>query len=494
VSTLLIGLDIGTTSVKAGLFDATGRLLAVAAAPQPLHAPVPGWAEQDPADWWAGSCQVLKRILEGIDVSRVGALGLSGQCPGHVLVDPNGQPLGPAIIWRDLRAQAEAAWIASRVSRKQALEWLGTEPPTDAGAPPARLVWLARHRPAEWAAARTVLQPKDFIALCLTGECATDRHSAYCLAHASTGAYAPDYFADLGLPVDKMPVVLEPTRVVGQVSQAAARATGLLEGTPLVCGTIDAYCDNLAGGLLLERRAVDVAGTSEILSLGTSGRVEAAGVFPAEVGGAPFLCGPTQAGGDTLRWLADGFYPEFGGRTDFARLEAEAAAIPPGSQGLVFLPYLSGERAPLWDAQARAAFYGLTMRHDRRHMTRAVYEGVAFAVRHILETAESACGEKALELVVCGGGSQSQFWNQVKADVLGRPVHPTQVTQSGCLGAAILAAVGAGLQPDLRRACQTMILFQAPVAPHPELAEVYAHNYQVYLRLYPALKMVEPLP
>jgi xylulokinase len=488
---LLIGLDIGTSSVKAGLFDQHGQLLAKASAPVMLYSPESGWAEQDPLDWWKGTCHVLTEIMHNIDPAQVIVLGLSGQCPGHVLVNTDLQPLGRTIIWRDLRAGEEASWITRNISSTQAREWIGTDHPGHPSLSPARLLWLKKHQKEAWDQAVKVLQPKDFIALLLTGNFATDCHSAYCLANPETGVYDPRYFNLLGIPIQKMPVVFDPAAIVGEVTAKAAKLTGLNPGTRVVGGTIDAYCDNLAGGVIFEGRAVDVAGTSEIVSLGIDRKVEAEGVYPSRIGNAGmFLCGPTQAGGDTLRWLANCFFAELKGSQHFEKMEKEAQAVPAGCEGLVFLPYLNGERAPIWDAEARGVFFGLTFAHTRQHCTRAVYESVGFAIRHILEIAEAASGKVAREVVVCGGGSHSRFWNQVKADILQRPIRPTAISETGCLGAAILASVGAGLHPDLKAACERMIIFKDQVIPQRELANVYETSYRTYRRLYPALKTV----
>jgi xylulokinase len=486
---VVIGLDVGTSSVKAAGFDRNGRLLAKASAPIVLHSPTPGWAEQEPGDWWQAVCVVLKETLKNLAPGRVAGLGLSGQCPGHVLVGADRQSLGRAIIWRDQRAVEQAAWLGRQVTPAQAERWVGSGHLAEPTSPPARLLWLKENRGDDWGRAVSVLQPKDYIALQLTGRTGTDRHSAYCLAHPETGRYDPEYFDLLGLTLDKLPPTLRPTETLGRVTAQAGLQTGLEAGTPVVIGTIDAYCDNLAGGVLRPDRAVDVAGTSEIVSLAVERKLETEGVFPASLeDGGTFLCGPTQAGGDTLRWLSTCFYSEDTPAVNYGKMEAQARASQAGCDGLIFLPYLNGERAPLWEAGARGAFIGLTFQHDRRHCTRAVYEGIGFAVRHILETCETAAGRKAQELVVCGGGSRSAFWNQVKADILQRPVRPTAVSETGCLGAAILASVGTGLHPDLKTACDGMILFQETLAPDRSLAEVYEASYRAYRSYYPAIR------
>ena len=490
---VVIGLDIGTSSVKAAGFDLNGYLLSKASAPIVLHSPSPGWAEQEPGDWWSAVCDVLKQTLKGIHPGRVAGLGLSGQCPGHVLVDGDQKSIGRAIIWQDQRAVKEAAWLAENISPAQAVHWVGTCSLADATCPPARLLWLKNHREQDWNRAVSVLQPKDYIALQLTGKIGTDRHSAYCLVNPESGLYEQDYFSTLGLLMDKMPAALRATDVIGQVTQLASHQVGLESGTPVAIGTIDAYCDNLSGGVIYPDRAVDVAGTSEIVSLAVDGKLEAEGVFPATLeDGSTFLCGPTQAGGATLRWLSNCFYSEFAPAINYIKMEAEAGSAPAGCDGLTFLPYLNGERSPLWDSNARGAFIGLTFRHDRRHCTRAVYESVGFAIRHILEISEKAAGRKAQELVVCGGGSRSAFWNQVKADILQRPVRPTAVSETGCLGAAILACVGTGFYHDLKEACDHMIVFHDTLSPDRSLDEVYEASYQAYRNYYPAIRSVLP--
>ncbi|MBN1538309.1 MAG: hypothetical protein JW908_16350 [Anaerolineales bacterium] len=486
---LLVGLDIGTSTVKACLFDLQGNQLAAAFSEQPLSIPQPGWAEQNPEDWWQGVLTILNKIIKEIDVHRIAALGLSGQCPGHVLVDAHGASLGPAIIWRDQRAVEEAQWISEHIASNPDFTWTGITRVVDATLPPARLRWLSKHRLQTWAQASSIMQPKDYIGLRLTGEVATDLYSAYSLVDPQTGRYDSRYFTALEIPLDKMPKVLTPESLLGHVTRQAANLCGLLPGTPIYIGTIDAWCDNIACGASLESRAVDIAGTSEIISLGVNRKLEAEGIFLAELSSQDkFLCGPTQFGSSTIKWLVDIFYSEMGERIDFNILEETASQAPSGSDGLVFLPYLSGERAPIWDAQARGGFIGLTSSHTRSHFVRAVYEGVGFAVRHVLETCEQAAGLRAAFLVICGGGSRSRFWNQIKADVLQRPVFTTVNQVTACLGAAMLAGVGAGYFKDIHHACQSMTRLGEPIEPRSAVSGCYENNFQIYKNLYPALQ------
>ncbi|NPV56132.1 MAG: hypothetical protein HPY76_05580 [Anaerolineae bacterium] len=491
MSGALIGLDIGTSSIKAAAFDEHGNQLTGASAPVSVISPHAGWAEQQPEDWWQGTCSVLRQISERIDPRTIIAIGLSGQCPGHVLIDRHHQAIGRAIIWRDQRAAQEATWLKQHISPEQARAWTGSAPASDATSPPARLLWISKHRAADLEQSVAVLQPKDFIACKLTGNIITDRHSAYSLYDPLQNRYHPEYFDALAFPIEKMPAVRSPVETAGELSPSASSQTGLPQGTRLVVGTIDAYCDNLAGGITSPGRAVDVAGTSESVSLSVEHSVDAPGIYPAclEDGGC-FLCGPTQSGGDTLRWLAKCFYPEFAGGVDFQTMEQEAGAVSAGCNGLTFLPYLAGERAPIWDSAARGSFIGLTFDHTRPYFTRAVYESIGFAIRHILALAENAAGYRAEHLVVCGGGSRSQFWNQIKADILQRPVMPTAITETGCLGAAMLASVGAGIHPDLYTASDQMIIFRDRVDPDIHHKDAYDQAYQAYRQYYPALKPI----
>lgn len=486
---LLVGLDLGTSALKTGVFTPDGQCLALERHAYQLYAPQPGWAEQEPADWWAAAVRGLRAMAAAAQTAGgvIVAVGLSGQCPGHVLLGPNGEALGRAIIWRDQRATVEAAWLAEQLVPADIERWTGLTNLAGATQPPARLLWLKTHRAAEWASALAVLQPKDYVAFKLTGVLATDVNSAYALAHPRPPRYEAQYLAALGVPARLLAPLCPPHGVSGQLTPEASQATGLAAGTPIIIGTIDAFCDLLGSGAVQPGQAVDVAGTSEIVAVATAAPAAGAGVFPADLNAEiHFLCGPTQAGGDALRWLAQGFFPDRLPE-DFAGLEAAAAASPAGSGGLIFLPYLAGERAPIWDAQARGAWVGLTLAHGRGDCARAVYEGVAFAVRHVLEQCEAAAGRAAQQVTVCGGSAQSDFWNQIKADVLRRPVVATSAA-SACLGAAALAGTGCGLYPSQAAAAQALARPRCRYQPNEAAAARLEQAFAVYKELYPALR------
>ncbi len=488
---ILVGIDIGTSSVKAAAFDETGVLFGKASVSIDIYNPQPGWAEQEPAQWWEAVCTVLQELTRMVDPEQIVAVGLSGQCPGHVLVDAQHRPLRRAIIWSDHRAIEEGKWLSEHISTGQAVDWIGSSFLGDSSCPPARLLWLNRHRHEDVENSIAILQPKDFIDLKLTGEIHTDPCSAYCLANPQTNTYDERYFSTLNFPIRLMPPVSKATTVAGKVTITASQVTGIKSGTPVIIGTIDAYCDNLAGGVLYPERAVDIAGTSEIVSLAIPNKLDNPAVYATCLDDSGYwLCNPLQCGGDLLRWLAHCFYPEFGRTIRYDLMEKEAASVPAGSDGLVFLPYLNGERAPIWDPDAKGAFIGITSDHSRQHFTRAVYESVGFAIRHTLEISEAVAGFIAKDFVICGGGSRSQFWNQVKADILQRTVAPTVETQTGCLGAAILASVGVKIYHNLKEACGNMIQIKTAIEPNIENKNTYEKLYQLYRDYYPALKTV----
>lgn len=493
MGSLLLGIDIGTSAVKVGAFDDQGRLVKLARRSYPRYTPQPGWVEQDPEAWWAAACDAVQEVLAECGGLVPAAVGLCGQAPSQVMVAADGTPLGRAILWDDRRATAEAAWVADRISPEQALAWTGYDLIADATQPPARLRWLKNHRRAEWDRCAAVLQPKDFIAARLTGNIATDYFSSFSLFDLRAGRYHPDYLERLEVELGKMPTVLSPRDVVGAVTPQAAVATGLPAGLPVICGTIDAWCDILGCGGSEPGRAVDVVGTSEVFGLVVDRCVNGEGVY-----GSPLLNdlywigGPMQTGSAVLEWLVEaiGRFSPSAGPFDMQRLEEEAAAAPPGAGELLFLPSLRGERAPHWDAQARGAFIGLADDHCRPHLVRAVYEGMAFAVRDILERCQAAAGIRAEVLHVSGGGARSALWNQIKADVTGIPVQQMAVPDAACLGAALLGALGVGIWPSLAEAAGAMIHLETRLTPRPDLVAYYDSLFRVWRSLYGALKPV----
>jgi xylulokinase len=472
------------------VFDTAGRLLALAAAPYPVERPQPGWVEQDPDQYWDAAARCLREVLAApsVDPRRVAALSACGQTPTMLLLDEGGVPLRPAIVWQDTRARHEAEDLARDPGTDALAEMMDLRWPVDASQPAARFRWLARHEPDVLRRAAVTLQPKDFVHFRLTGTLATDPWSAKGLVHLST--HRPCAFLEglCGVSAGIVPRVLTSSSVVGRVTDRAAGHTGLLEGLPVVAGWTDAMTAMLGTGAFGQAGlACDVSGTSEVIGLSLPAR-------PAETGplmAAPIvdtgrwvLYGPTQSSGGSLGWVLRTLGLEGQGQDAVAA----AAALPPSGGGLLFLPYLEGERAPIWDPAARGAFVGLTGAHGPLHLVRAVLEGVACSMWHVLSTAEQASGARAAELLVAGGGARLSAWNQIKADVAGKPLRPCAVTENGVLGAAILAAVGAGLYPSVTAAGDAMVQLDTPVLPDSARHATYRDTFARYVALYPRLK------
>ncbi|WP_324669104.1 xylulokinase [Geochorda subterranea] len=491
----LLGIDLGTSSVKVGLVTEDGRIVAFAARTYETSHPYPGWSEQQPEEWWAATASAAASVMEALPADgHVVGVGLSGQSPGHVVVAEDGTPLGPAIIWSDRRAGDEARLISSLVSPEEMRRYTGFGFPLDASNPLARLLWLVRHRASWIARAAAVLQPKDYIALRLTDRMATDQFSAFSVAHVIERRYHPDLFDRLGLPMGLLPPLLSPEETVGQVTSAASAETRIPEGTPVKIGTIDAWCSMFGAGALMPGVAVDIAGTSEVIALVTD-----RAPYPGDGGLMPlwpglfFAGGPTQVGASALDWVWGALLTERR-LFDPVVLERTAQGSEPGAGGLVFLPYLRGERAPIWNTHARGVLFNLTERHRAAPLVRAVYEGVAYSVRHVLEVASEATGQAVCEVRVTGGGSRSAFWNQVKADVLGVPVIQLESHEGATLGAAILAACPDGRPQMLSRLVQRMVRPARSYLPDIRHKARYDRLFETYKALYAAVKdLYEPI-
>jgi xylulokinase len=473
-SPLLLGVDLGTTAIKAGLFDLAGRPLGQASTRYPTQRPAPGLVEQEAQVWWRSIEGVVAEVARLAGADRVAAIGICSQVNTHVFVDARGEPLLPAIVWQDQRAAPFAEGIDRPIDERARDRIWGSATHVDASSPLARVAWCASERPEVLERSRWLLSPKDFCNSKLTGEVASDPASAIGLVD-ETGDYLPGALA----LVPGVSELLPPLRAMTSVLGEARVALGPVRpGAPVVVGTMDAWASRYGSGVVAAGQGMEVAGTSEILGLLSDRPGTGPGVvtFPP-IDGRWFHAGPTQAGGDALRWWAS---------LQSARVEtvlAEAARAPLGSGGLVFLPHLMGERAPLWDAMLRGAFVGISADHGRAHLARAVLEGVAFSARHLLEALEEAAGRPCSALRASGGGADSDLWCQMKADVLGRPLERVAVRSSGVLGAAMLAGAGVGLLEDLDHAASRLAAVERRFEPDPEAHERYRDLYECYRSL-----------
>jgi xylulokinase len=469
----LVGLDVGTTGVKAIAVAPDGSVRATAEEEYPLATPRPGWAEQDPEDWWRASERALAR-LDAVDVAGI---GLSGQMHGLVTLDADERVLRPAMLWNDQRTAAECAEIEERVGRERLIELTGNRALTGFTAP--KLLWVRANEPDVYGRIAHVLLPKDYVRLRLTGERAIDvaDASGTLLFDVAARRWSEEVLVALEIPRDWLPPSLESPDVSGRTA----------DGVPVAAGA----GDQAAGAL-----GVGVAGPGPLsVVLGTSGVVFAAlpefaadpearvHAFCHAVPGRWHAMGVMLSAAGSLRWFRDAFAPE----ERFDRLTNEAEAWPPGTEGLGFLPYLAGERTPHADPEARGAFVGLSLRHDRGSLVRAVLEGVAYGLRDSLELLR-ALGVEPEVGRVSGGGARSDLWLRIVASVLGLPVERTAVEEGAAYGAALLGGVAGGVFESVEEAVDRCVRVRDTVEPEPAWRDFYDDGYERYRVLYPALR------
>ena len=485
----LMGLDISTTSTKALIVDAGGDVVTVASAPQSLSQPKPLWSEQNPADWWSGMAGSIRQALSDANLrgEDIGAIGLTGQMHGLVLLDAAGETLRPAILWNDQRTQSQCEAMTATIGRQRLLELTGNPALTGFTAP--KLLWVRDNEPQVYAQIKQVLLPKDYIRYKLTDAYATDLAGASgtSLLNVAERNWSLEMLTALDIPIEWMPPVHEGPQVTATVSRAGAAATGLKAGTPVVGGGGDQAAGAIGMGCVTADTIGVTVGTSgvvfaplEAYVYEPDGRLHA---FCHAVPNTWHFMGVMLSAAGSLQWHKDSFASQL----DFDRLLGEAADVPAGSEGLFFLPYLSGERTPHPDPLARAAFIGLTGRHSRGHLTRAVLEGVAFGLKDSFTLIDQAGLPDRFEVRISGGGAKSAFWQQIIADVLAAPLVSVNTTEGGAFGAAILASIAAGIFDDARSACAAMIQTGAQAEPGQDQA-AYAERYSIYQSLYPTLK------
>ena len=484
----VIGIDASTTATKAVLIDETGVVRGVGVTEYGYEVPRPLWSEQSPELWWDGAIASVRSVLAEtrVDGADVIAVGLTGQMHGLVLLDEADRVLRPAILWNDQRTAAECDAIRAAVGPQRLIEITGNDALTGFTAP--KLVWVRDHEPDVWACVAHVLLPKDYVRLRLTGEHALDKAdgAGTILFDLAARDWSPEVLAALAIDPAWMPPTFEGPEVTGTVTAEAATRTGLRAGTPVVAGGGDQAANAVGVGV------VD-PGTMA-LSLGTSGVVFAAtdrpiheprGIVHAFCHAVPdrwHLMSVMLSAAGSLRWFRDAVAPgeEFGALVD------AAAEVGPGSDGLLFLPYLTGERSPHPDPLARGAFVGLTVTHDRRHLTRAVLEGVAFGLRDGLDLMTAAGMPAPRQIRSSGGGTVSPLWRQILADVLDAEIATVDTAEGAAFGAGLLAAVGAGWFPSAAAAAAATVHVTPVASPGADVPR-YAEAHARYVELYPAL-------
>jgi D-xylulose kinase len=492
-----VGLDLGTSTCKALAIDGEGRVLARATADYPLSTPRPGWAEQAPADWWEGADRAMRELIAALpEHCEVGAIGLSGQMHGLVALDAADQVLRPAMLWCDNRTASQCERITERVGGPDALLEL-TNNRMLPGFTGGKLLWMAEHEPALHARLRRFLLPKDYLRLLMTGEHATDVSDASGtgLFDVRARCWSAPMLDVVGLAGEQVPHALESHERAGRLRDDVARRwglpAGLPAGLPVIAGGGDSVLQTTSMGVI-DRGTVGITiGTAGLVGAGATACPDNAGaLLQVSCGNGPgrwHVMGVTLNGGGAFGWLRDALRCLPGGGADFDALTAMAEAIEPGAGGLLFLPFLLGERCPHVAPDARAAWVGLTQGHDIRHMTRALMEGILLTLRSILELVAQS-GVPFRTLRASGGATVSPAWLQMLADVSGCPVAPvTGAAEGGAYGAALLAGIGCGHWRSLEEAV-TVIRETETVSPRREAAAVYDRLYPIHAALYARLQ------
>ncbi len=495
--TTLLGIDLGTSGCKAVLFDPSGRILASGQSEYPMQSPQPGWGEQDAELWWAATCQAVRAALNAAQLppAEVSGVGLSGQGAAVLPVDKAGQPLRPALLYLDKRSDQICARLRREIPEETVLRVNGN--PIAPQITGTRLVWIREHEPHVYAAMAKFLSAVGFMGYRLTGRLAMSVTEGGLAGVFDISAldWSDEMLASYGLERHKLPEVLPCGQVLGRVTADAGAATGLLVGTPVIVGGFDGAVTSVGVGAIAPGQVAASLGTS-FAPLALSPRptpLPGLMIVPAGLPQQWLLAGVVDGAGGALRWFRDQLgesersQAEITGFSPYSIMDREVEATPPGADGLLFLPYMAGARNPVNMPMARGALWGLTLRHQRAHLLRAVLEGAAFGMRHNL-TAMTEGGVMVTEIIASGGAARSDVWLQIIADVAQVPVVRTYVTEGTCLAVAILAGVAVGVYSDVAQAIRTIKAAGQPDSsfyPRPEYASVYRELFEEYLALSP---------
>ncbi|HEX2946077.1 MAG TPA: xylulokinase [Clostridia bacterium] len=495
----LLGIDIGTSGTKTVLFDELGNTIASALEEYPLYQPNIGWAEQDPEDWWQATVAGIRRVLakSGKKAEEVSGVGLSGQMHGLVMLDKDGKVLRRSIIWCDQRTTAECAQITSLIGAERLIEI--TANPALVGFTASKIMWVKNNEPAIFEKTAKILLPKDYVRFRLTGEFATEVSDAsgMQLMDIPKRTWSSEVMSKLGIDRNQVGELYESQEVSGKVNAQAASLTGLREGTPVVGGGGDQAAGAVGNGIVKPGIVSSTIGTSGVvfayldkISIDPKGRVQ---TFCHAVPNTWHVMGVTQGAGFSLKWFRDNFC-----RTEmntaeqmdvdpYVLMDQEAEKVRPGSNGLIYLPYLIGERTPHLDADAKGVFFGLSTVHKRRDLIRSVMEGVVYSLRDCMEIIKGM-GVDINEVRASGGGGKSRLWKQMQADVFGTPMTTINSSEGPALGVALLAGVGTGVYRSVAEACDTAIQVKNIQQPDMALHEKYSKFYSLYGQLYRSLK------
>ena len=483
----LMGIDIGTSSCKVALFRPDGTVGASGGSEYPVSYPRKGWAEQDPRDWWNGVCRTVRKMTgeSGIDPAEIAGIGVDGQSWSAVALDAAGEVLCPTPIWTDTRSVEICRETSERAGGDRIFSLCGN--PAQPGYTWPKILWYRQHRPEVFEKTEKILQSNSYIVYRMTGEITQDLSQGYGLAcfDMRKGCWDGEMSEKLGIPRRMLPEIVPSHRIVGRLTKKAAEETGLAEGIPVAAGGLDAACGTLGAGVVSPGQTQEQGGQAGGMSI----CIDRYAADPRlilgfhVVPGKWLLQGGTTGGGGTLKWLRDTVCPEL----SFEEMSSLAEAAPAGSGGVTFLPYMAGERSPIWNPDACGVFYGLRFGTTRGQMIRACMEGVAYALRHNLETA-AAAGARAETLRAMGGSANSRIWTQIKADVTGCGIEVPGSDTATTLGAAILAGMGTGVWNSFEEAAEQTVRVKKQYSPDPETKAVYDRGYETYRQLYEHLK------
>ena len=494
---LLLGIDVGTTAAKAVLFSPDGCLQSVGQAEYPVQHVRPNWVEQNPEDWWQAVCQAIRQALAAVSDSRerVAGLAVSAQAPTLIALDRNGQPLRPALIWMDRRAEAEAARLNELLGADEVYRITGNR--ADAFYVAPKLLWYKNHEPELLAQTHQFVQITGYINYRLTNTLTLDSVHAGLLQlrDYATGEWSQSLCDICGVEPSQFPPIYPGNHMQGEVTPEAAEATGLRTGTPVMVGTVDGAAAALEAGAAELGIAAEMTGTSTVLLMPNDGSVteSAFTAMPHAISGIHLLLGAMVASGASYRWYRDQFgQPEVESAAEqnldpFDLLTQHAAEVEAGSDGVIFLPYMMGERAPIWHTNARGVFFGLSLSTSRTALNRAILEGTAFALRHNIEVAREA-GVRLTEIRSVGGGTRNALWNQIKADVMGLPVLLPEASVGAPFGDAILVGMGLGLYENVSQTLRQLVKLQARYEPNWDNHRKYGDIYPIFRSIYEHLR------
>lgn len=492
MSAYLLGIDVGTSACKVAVFDERGSLKAQTVSEYPVIYPKPGWAEQRPEDWWAGVCAATREAFRNSGINRgdIAGIGVDGQSWSAIAVDQNGTVQCNTPIWTDTRARAECDEIRSLVPEQELFALCGN--PVQPSYTLPKILWYKKHLPDVYRHAAYILQSNSFIVQRLTGEFTQDVSQGYglCCFDMRQAKWDKDMAARLGIRPELLPPIYPCHAIVGRVTREAAVLTGLMEGTPVVAGGLDAACGTLGAGVIEPGETQEQGGQAGGMSLCIDHYAADPRLILSFHAAQDrwLLQGGTTGGGGALKWLRENICPEL----SFAQMSDLADTVPAGSDGVIFLPYMAGERSPIWNPNASGVFYGLNYAKSRAHLIRAVMEGVGYALRHNLEVAQSA-GAIAGTMRAMGGSANSLVWTQLKADITGKRIEVPASDTATTLGASILAGVGTGIFSGFTDATAQTVAVKRTHIPNVLKKAAYDKGYQAYRELYERLEpmMVE---